>query len=150
MVKKDRLEDDNEELLERQRKAVDMLYDAMLFWHDEGSKLIKQLKDKLNVEGEGRIAANIAKIWKDVDDRWIDIAAKLAPYQSAKLSNIQVTKNEIKRFVIEVPSIIEDKREWLSKVEKEQKLLPKPTIINNIPNGHDNDIDEIEYDELNG
>lgn len=147
---KDKETTTNDELTEKQRKAMDLLYDAMIFWHGEGLKLIKRLENNLNASGEGRMAANIAKIWKDVDDRWIDIASKIMPYQSAKLSNIQIKSTNIHKFVIEAPRVIKDKREWLDLVEQEQKALPKPIPIGQIMNGHDQTIDELEYDEING
>lgn len=141
-------EDKEPELTQQQNKAVDLLYEAMLFWHSEGIKIIKTLQLKLNMEGAGREAANIAKLWKDVDDRWIDIASKLAPYQSSKLSSIAVKREEIRRYVIEAPRIIPDKREWLNVVSEDQKHLPKPSIIENIANG-DGTIDEAEYIDVN-
>lgn len=130
-------------------KAIQLLEEAMLFWHGEGSKLIRRLDQTLNKEGQGRLAAEIAKVWRDVDDRWIDIAAKLAPYQSAKLSSIEVNKNETRRFVIVAPQVVPDKKQWLEKVVEDQKLLPKPTVIQNVLSEDDvDDIDEIEYDEI--
>ena len=145
----DKKDSNEQQPTELPNKAVDMLYEAMVFWHKEGVKLIKQLHTKLNEEGAGREAANIARLWKGVDDRWIDIAAKLAPYQSSKLSNIQITKTETKRFVIEAPRVITDKKEWLNLVDEEQKLLPKPVVVSQPMNGHGDDIDELEYEEIN-
>lgn len=132
---------------EKRTKAVDMLYEAMIFWHDEGIKIIKALQHKLNMEGEGREAAKLAGLWKGVDDRWIDIAAKLAPYQSSKLSSTVVKKIEEKRFVIALPQKIADGKEWREMVEKEQALLPKPQIIENLFGDHT--IDDIEFNDAN-
>lgn len=132
-------------------QATKELEKAAAFWQAEGVKLIKQLIDKLNQEGAGREAAVIAKIWKDVDDRWIEIAAKIAPYQSAKKANVQVDVKHEKRFVIVAPTRTIDKKEWLQQVESDQKLLPKPHIIDTITAREEqiNDIDEIEYSEIN-
>src|SRR5688572_200577 len=128
--------------------ATKMLEEAMVFWHNEGQKIIKLLIDKLNNEGEGRRAAEIAKIWRGVDDRWIDIAAKLAPYQSAKLSSVQINKKIEKRFVISAPQVIPEKKDWLEKVERDQAALPKPNVISNILQDDDT-IDEVEYVDVN-
>jgi hypothetical protein len=135
-------------LTEKQLKAIDLLYEAMLFWREEGSKLIKQLIYKLNVEGEGRVAAQIARTWKDVDDRWIDIASKLAPYQSAKHANVVINKTETKRFVIEAPRVMEDKRAWAELVAREQALLPKHDVLHTINNADDT-IDDAEFMDVN-
>ena len=128
-------------------QAIKYLEEAMIFWHDEGIRIIKALIKNLNDEGMGRQAAEIAKIWRGVDDRWIEIAAKLAPYQSAKLSSIEVNKKIEKRFVIAAPSVVPDNKTWLEKVEQEQKLLPKPQVIKNII--QDDTIDEAEYYDVN-
>ena len=136
------------ELTPQQRKAIDLLYEAMFFWHGEGIRLIRDLRFALNSQSLGHEAANIAKIWKGVDDRWIDIAAKLAPYQSSKLSSMIIKKDETKRFVIEAPRVIADKQQWLELVAKEQKLLPKTDIVGKM-NGHDDTIDEAEYVDVN-
>ena len=139
---------DDKDMTAEQRKAVDLLYEAMIFWHGEGLKIIKRLGYVLNNEGLGREAANLAKIWKGVDDRWIEIAGMIAPYQSSKLSNIVIDKKVLHRFVIEAPRVIQDKREWLSKVKEDQAALPKPSIITQM-NGYDDTMDEAEYIDVN-
>lgn len=132
---------------DKRTKAVDMLYEAMLFWHDEGQRLIKRLYHKLNMEHEGKEAAAIARLFKDADDRWIDIAAKLAPYQSSKLSSTVVKKIEEKRYVIEVGTRPKDNKEWLEQVEREQAMLPKPNVVQQLFT--DQTIDDIEYNDIN-
>lgn len=132
---------------DKRTKAVDMLYEAMIFWHDRGQKLVKAVHHKLQIEGEGKEAAALMRLFKDADDRWIDIAAKLAPYQSSKHASMTIKKVEEKRFVIAVPPPIHDEKEWLKVVEKEQALLPKPNVIQNLFT--DQTIDEAEYDEIN-
>lgn len=139
---------DLEKLNEEQRKeVVELLYEAMMFWRNEGSKHIKNLIFQLNKEGAGRVAADIAKLFKDADDRWIDIAVKIAPYYRSKLANVTINKKIEHRFVIEAPAIVPDKRAWLESVAEQQALLPKTTVIDNI-NGT-SEIDEAEYLDVN-
>jgi hypothetical protein len=132
---------------DKRTKAVDMLYEAMLFWHSEGQRLVKRLYHKLNMEHEGKEAAAIARLFKDADDRWIDIAAKLAPYQSSKLSSTVVKKIEEKRFVVVLPPKIKDGKEWVNMVEREQAMLPKPNVVQQLFT--DQTIDDIEYNDIN-
>lgn len=133
---------------EKKSQAVALLEEAMLFWRGEGQKLIKQLIKAVE-DKEIRLAVQLAKTWKGVDDRWIDIAAKIAPYQTAKLSSIEVNKTEVKRFVIAAPPLVPNKKDWLEKVEYEQKILPKPVVITNVLKDDDDTIDEIEYEDIN-
>ena len=132
---------------EKRTKAVDMLYEAMIFWHDRGQKIIKAAVHKLKMENEGKEAAALLKLFKDADDRWIDIATRLAPYQSSKLSSTVIKKVEEKRFVIAIPAPIEDEKKWLETVQKEAAMLPKPNVIQNLFS--DQTIDEIEFDDVN-
>lgn len=130
-------------------KAIDMLYEAMLFWRSEGNLLIKELKRLLDSTGEGKLAAKVAMVWKDVDDRWIDIAAKLAPYQSAKLSSVEVKGTTIVKHVVRVQTRAKDHKEWLERVEEDKKYLPKPQIIDQTDNSFDDTIDDAEFEEIN-
>lgn len=140
---------DQHEITDKGVKAVDMLYEAMLFWREEGIKIIKELKYKLNSDGEGKLAAKLAMIWKDVDDRWIDIAAKLAPYQSAKLSSIEHKGGTIVRYIVEAPRRSKDNKEWLEQVEVDRLSLPKPIVISQQDNSFDQQIDDAEYEDIN-
>lgn len=124
-------DDKDAELTKEQKKATDLLYEAMLFWQSEGIRLIKRIEFILDSNGDGRLALQLAKTWKDVDDRWIECARLLAPYQSSKLANTAAVKKEIKRFVIEAPRVIADKHEWLDAVASDQAKLPKPNIVMN-------------------
>lgn len=132
---------------DKRTRAIDMLYEAMLFWHDEGVKIIKALNHKLNMEGEGREAARLAALWKGVDDRWIDIAAKLAPYQSPKLASTEIKKHVEQRYIVEVSTRPKDVKEWLKRVEEDSKHLSKPQVIDNLFGDHT--IDDIEYNDIN-
>lgn len=142
------LSPDQVQLDEQKRtKAIDMLYEAMLFWHSEGTRIIKALNHKLNMDGEGREAARLAAIWKNVDDRWIDIAAKLAPYQSPKLSSVE-TKTEVTvKHVVRPYTRAKDHAEFLARVTEDEKFLPKPQVVTNLYNDHT--IDDIEYENVN-
>lgn len=139
-----------EDILSKRTKAVDMLYEAMIFWHGEGIKIINEIKRRLEENGNGKDAIALAKIWKGYDDRWIDIAAKLAPYQSPKLSSMELNNKTITRYVVEIPRKSESAKEWLKQAEIDVKLIPslsqKPIID---LNGTDDTIDEAEYEEIN-
>lgn len=132
----------------KRTQATDLLEEAMHFWHDEGRKLIQRLTKAVE-EKDVRLAVSLAKVWKGVDDRWIEIATKLAPYQAPKMSAIEINKNETKRFVICAPQVIPDKKTWLEKVEMDQRLLPKPHVISNVVKEDSGLIDEAEYEDIN-
>lgn len=133
----------------KRNKPIELLYEAMMFWHEEGQRLIKELQSKLNSNGNGKDAVAIALKWKGVDDRWIDIAHKLAPYTAPKLSSMEVKQNITKRYVIEVPSLAPDKKQWVQRVEAEAAMLPKYVPDTQPKNEHDETIDEIEFENIN-
>lgn len=135
-------------LTEKQSKAIDLLYEAMIFWHAEGQTLIKQLIYKLNIEGEGRVAAQIAKQYGDIEARWSKFAETILPYQESKKASITVNKTETKRFVIEAPRVVANKHEWAELVAKEQALLPKHDVIHGVNNA-DSSIDDAEFIDVN-
>lgn len=128
-------------------KAIDMLEEAMYFWHDEGIKIIKALNHMLNMEGKGREAAQLAMLWKNVDDRWIEIAAKLAPYQSPKLSSIENKNEVVVRHIVRPYAKAKDSKEWLERVREDEQYLPKPKVVQNLFSDHT--IDDIEFERVN-
>jgi hypothetical protein len=126
-----------------------LLYDAMLFWHDQGQKVIAKIINRLQLDAEGKEAAKLAVLWKGYEDRWIDIATRLLPYKKPKLSSIEKTVKTEKRFVLVVPQRQIDNKTWLQQVDIDRAALPKPQIIHNVADNPDDTIDEIEYGEVN-
>lgn len=133
---------------EASQRAIDVLYKEMVFWEREGKLLVLRVLAALDEEKNGRLAAELLMKFKDVDDRCIEVAAKLAPYQSAKLASMEVNKKITKRFVIVAPQVATDNKEWLERVHNEEKLIQKPIVITKAPS-LDDTIDEIAYADLN-
>jgi hypothetical protein len=131
----------------KRNKAIDMLEEAMVFWHDEGIKIIKGLQHLLNMEGKGREAAQLAMLWKGVDDRWIEIASKLAPYQSPKLSSIENKNEVVVKHIVRPYARAKDHKEWLERVQEDEKYLPKAQVVQNLFSDHT--IDDIEFERVN-
>lgn len=149
MAKKSDIKDPSDVQIDatKRNKAIDMLEEAMFFWHDEGIKIIKALQYRLNSEGEGREAARLAMLWKNVDDRWIEIAAKLAPYQSPKLSSVENKNEVVVKHIVRPYARAKDSKEWLERVAEDEKYLPKPKVVQNLFSDHT--IDDIEYERIN-
>lgn len=145
--------DDQEpkDVADKRTKAVDMLYEAMIFWHKEGIEIIEEIKRRLQDSGNGKDALALAKIWKGYDDKWIDIASKLAPYQSAKLSSVELKGGTVTKYIVEVPRRARDPKEWLEQAAIDMKQIPhlnqKPIV--NIVQDPEDTIDEIEYEDIN-
>lgn len=138
-----------EEITAKRIKAVDLLYEGMIFWHEEGIKIISEIKRRLQDSGNGKDALALAKIWKGYEDRWYEIASRLAPYQSAKLSSIEVKGGTVTKYIVEVPRRAKDAKEWLEQVEVDRKALPAPITIKSAIQTDDT-IDDIEYEDING
>lgn len=132
----------NKELIQRQ-KATDFLYEQMVFWGGKGKKLI-ELTHKCLLNGHIVEAARFMKEFNDVNNRAIDIAAKLAPYQSAKHASIEINSKITKQYVIVAPRISRDAQDWLTTIKQDQKSLPKPIEIPQKPTYEE--IEEAQYE----
>lgn len=140
-----------QEITDKRTKAVDLLYEGMLFWHDEGQKIVNRLKNLLEAQGNSKEGLALAKIWKDYDSRWIEIASRLAPYQSAKLSSVELKGGTVTKYIVEVPRRSATAKEWMEQADIDLKQIPhlssKP-IVDIIRDPED--ADDIEYEEING
>lgn len=146
----DAKDQESDDITAKRTKAVDMLYEAMVFWHDEGIKLINEIKHRLEQGGNGKDAVALAKVWKGYDDRWIEIASKLAPYQSPKLSSMEVNNKVTTRYIVEIPRKSATTKDWVQQAELDMKLIPSLTqkpMIDVLQT--DDTIDEIEYEDIN-
>lgn len=125
-------------------KATDVLYKEMLFWSDEGKKLVAAVYHLVSNQ-DGKLAAKLMNTFKDVNDRAVEVATRLAPYQTPKLSSIEVASKKTIKFVIEAPKLAPNLGTWLNQVSRDQALLPKPKeIINGRSHSDDDDIEDIE------
>lgn len=119
-------------------KATDVLYREMLFWRNEGKKLVQAIYSLVSTQ-DGKLAAKLANTFKDINDRTVEIATRLAPYQTPKLSSMELKSNKTIRYVIEAPKLSPNTSSWLKNIQEDQRLLPKPhQIINS------NDTEDIE------
>lgn len=112
--------------------AYEVLERQMLFWDAEGEKLLSKIeKVYLRENAFNRIEfAAICKALGNAREKAVDAASKLINYQNPRLANMNITKQEVKRFVIEAPRLIEDKDVWLERVREDQARLPQPAPIN--------------------
>lgn len=110
----------------------------MLFWRNEGKKLVQAIYSLVSTQ-DGKLAAKLANTFKDINDRTVEIATRLAPYQTPKLSSMELKSNKTIRYVIEAPKLSPNTSSWLKNIQEDQRLLPKPhQIINS------NDTEDIE------
>lgn len=117
----------NNELVQR-HKATDFLYSQMLFWGEEGKKLLKVVYHCVSTQS-GIEASKLLREFSDINNRAIDIASKLAPYQSPKLSSTEINTKKVTKFVIVAPKVIKNVSDWEKLVSQDQKALPKPSMI---------------------
>ena len=116
------------------RKATEILYDKMMFYHKKADDIAKFL---ISVIESGKMARGdlLAQIHKDMhrfNDIVIECASKLAPYQDAKLQNIEIKQKVTHRFVVVAPRPIANTDSWLEEVE--QSKLNGKSIEHKIDN----------------
>lgn len=117
-------------------KAVDVLYERMVFYRTEavelGIKIVEMLKQQPIARGD-----KIADMYKQLmrlSELTIDCASKLAQYQSPKLQSVETKNTNIQRFVIRGPTPLKSPEQWLAKAQSEQvvlQALPPPPKVNN-------------------
>lgn len=111
--------------------ALDLLRKSMWQWHPitgEYPRLIREILYKLNCSGNGRLAAQLEKKFKDIDDRSTNIAAMVADFESPKLLRHDLKSEETTVFVIEPPKNTESYKplspdKWLEVVKKDKEQL---------------------------
>lgn len=121
--------------------AVATLRAEMLFYRDQAAVLCDKIMELLKSQNaNGTTMAMMYKYATESKKMAIDCAAKLAPYESARLQAVEVTEKKIIKFVIESPSRIDNPDAWLENTKKEMKLIHQ--MKNNaeeaevIPNGN--------------
>lgn len=107
------------------RKAVDVLYENMIFYDEKGEKLFTDLRSKIYKDDDkrGDLLAKMAKLMSECKALAIECASKLAPYQSPKLESIEVNKKVTHRYVIQAPQQLRDADQWLKTINKPIKYL---------------------------
>lgn len=104
------------------RTAVEVLYDKMIFYDQRArilyAEIIKVLKkDKDTLRGD--LIAQMIKHMQRANDIAIDCAAKLAPYQTARLQSVEIDKKITHRFVIQAPQQSNNTQAWLDAANKQ-------------------------------
>ena len=103
---------------EPSRQATKVLQEVMLF-HDKKAKfiitqIIKALKEDKKQRGD--LMALMYKKFAEATAISVDCANKLAPYQSAKLSSIEVKSQVEHRYVLRAPSQAKSNEDWFTQI----------------------------------
>ncbi len=98
----------------------------MVFYDKKAKELYQEVRKVLKSDTatvRGDLMAQMIKHMQKANDICIECAAKLAPYQSARLQSMEVKKNVTHRFVIQAPKQAEDSQQWLQSVNSDPKLI---------------------------
>lgn len=94
----------------------EILYEEMYFYKFKANKLGNEIA-RIIKEGEkarGDLLFQLYKLMLENKETLVEIAAKLAPYEHAKLQSVEV-KSEVKHsFVIRAPEVTKDTNTWLA------------------------------------
>lgn len=116
------------------RKAVDVLYENMIFYDEKGKKLFLDIREWIhtNDDKRGDLLAKMAKLMSECKAIAIECASKLAPYQSPKLESIEVNKKVTHRYVIQAPQQLQNADQWLSSINSPKLIENREIKIKNI------------------
>lgn len=110
-----------------------------MFYDTKAKQLYAEVRKVLkedNAAARGDLMAQMIKHMQKANDICIECAAKLAPYQSARLQSMEVKKNVTHRFVIQAPKPAETSASWLAEADKPIKLIEsKPNEFNGVDHG---------------
>ena len=135
-------------------KGADVLYETMHRYRTEMREIILVIREAYkSIKMDERIKlAEIRGLTQQllkIDEFIVDIAHKLAPYQSPKLETIEV-KNQIEhKFVLRAPTPIANVQDWMQKTGAEKlnsdQINPiRKEVTPQEPSIHDFDDDEVE------
>lgn len=110
-------------------KAVDILYENMVFYNHKASELIVQIMEIINTGkiARGDLLVQLTKMQNKYKELAIDCAGKLAPYQTPRLESVEVKKTTVHRFVIKAPNVITDTSKWFKAIGVPQLAPPTDT-----------------------
>lgn len=131
------------------RKAVDLLYEKMMFYNDKARTILNAIIDDMKADEKCDAKTRIMamKMLKDADEIAIDCAVKLAPFQSPKLESVEVNNKVEHRYVMRAPAQFKNTDEWAKAVgannEDTKEVIaevihpPKRVHISDIDDGFD-------------
>ena len=100
--------------------AADVLREMMLFYRDDAPVIIDKTLALLKAQ---RVREDLIvptrKYKEEAKKLVIEIAAKLAPYESPKLSSVETKVDHNERFVVPGPSLHDKPDEWVRNVRSE-------------------------------
>jgi hypothetical protein len=106
--------------------AVATLRGEMLYYRDQAENVCEKIMELLKTQGSrADMIAMMYKYMNEAKKMAVDVAAKLAPYESPRLEAVEVTQKKITKFVIEAPTLESNPDTWLANAKAEQKLLNK-------------------------
>lgn len=100
------------------RKAVDLLYEKMMFYHDKARTILTAIIDDMNQneQTDAKIRIQAMRMLKEADEIAIDCAVKLAPFQSPKLESVEVNNKVEHRYVMRAPAQFKSTNDWAAAV----------------------------------
>lgn len=103
----------------------------MNFYDQRAQAMAKEIYTILKEDEKprGDKLADMFKAMMRLNETVIECAAKLAPYQSAKLESVEIKKTTEHRFVIAAPKVFNNSGNWLDNVNQEAKMLPSAQQI---------------------
>lgn len=132
-------------------QAVDVLHRKMHVYDKEAKEILTYLISEMKAQNKNSPALkSLYQMMSKADEVAIECAAKLAPYQTAKLESIEVKSKIQHSFVIRAPQRIANLEDWQkitgatalppdTKVEEKQLAPIQPSI-------HDFDLEDDEIE----
>ena len=96
-----------------QHKAVDVLYEKMMFYHGKAYDIYASIKNVLMQSPDAGLLVALNRDMHKFNTLAIECATKLAPYQSQRLEALEIRQNVTHRYVIKAPMPDMDPSQWL-------------------------------------
>ncbi len=133
--------------------ATDVLYRKMHTYDKEAKGILTFLIERIKAEGVESVAhlKSLYVLMEKCDERAIECASKLAPYQTPKLESIEVKGKIDHRYVLRAPQTMKSVSEWMKHTGAErlkvESLMNKETVKQTIAKTIHDFTEDEEYNE---
>ena len=124
-----------------QLSPKEVLFEQMDYFRAKATALGNKIAKHLKEGGHAQELVQLYKVMLTLRKDTVDIAAKLAPFEHAKLSSVEIKAEIEHRFVIRAPIVARDTAEFLRMVNKDG--VAPITTSDGVPTSGDNMFNQI-------
>lgn len=126
--------------------VIDALFGRFSYLNNNAKRIIKAVRSAIK-DSNAVLCGELLKELGKVDDRLLEFGKQILPYIQPRLQALEINKKVTKRYVVRVPTVIQNTDQWLQKVKQEQALIPKFDVNKAMQVEEVEEIEEDDYDE---